>query len=267
MTWAPPENKATLFDVEGNLIRSVTTPYETHFFNANWAEQNPQNWWEAFCASTKQLVCEIDAKEVAAVSFSGQMMGCVPVDMSGKAIRPAIIWADQRSTAQADALLEQIPAQEFYRITGHRASASYSIEKLMWIRDHEPDSFSRIYRTLQPKDYLVCKLTGRFVTDYSDASSTNALDLSTLTWSDEILKASKLDPSLFPDLMPSTAVIGELTASVAKECGLAAGTPIVLGAGDGVVRCYGRRIRFQRRRLPLSRILFLDRLYRGCTAV
>ena len=85
-------DKATLFDVEGNLIRSVTTPYETHFFNANWAEQNPQNWWEAFCASTKQLVCEIDAKEVAAVSFSGQMMGCVPVDMSGKAIRPAIIW-------------------------------------------------------------------------------------------------------------------------------------------------------------------------------
>ena len=167
------------------------------------------------------------------------MMGCVPVDMSGKAIRPAIIWADQRSTAQADALLEQIPAQEFYRITGHRASASYSIEKLMWIRDHEPDSFSRIYRTLQPKDYLVCKLTGRFVTDYSDASSTNALDLSTLTWSDEILKASKLDPSLFPDLMPSTAVIGELTASVAKECGLAAGTPIVLGAGDGVCAATG----------------------------
>lgn len=232
-------DKATLFDVEGNLIRSVTTPYETHFFNANWAEQNPQNWWDAFCASTKQLVCEIDAKEVAAVSFSGQMMGCVPVDMSGKAIRPAIIWADQRSTAQADALLEQIPAQEFYRITGHRASASYSIEKLMWIRDHEPDSFSRIYRTLQPKDYLVCKLTGRFVTDYSDASSTNALDLSTLTWSDEILKASKLDPSLFPDLMPSTAVIGELTASVAKECGLAAGTPIVLGAGDGVCAATG----------------------------
>lgn len=102
-----------------------------------------------------------------------------------------------------------------------------------------PDSFSRIYRTLQPKDYLVCKLTGRFVTDYSDASSTNALDLSTLTWSDEILKASKLDPSLFPDLMPSTAVIGELTASVAKECGLAAGTPIVLGAGDGVCAATG----------------------------
>ena len=91
----------------------------------------------------------------------------------------------------------------------------------MWIRDHEPDSFSRIYRTLQPKDYLVCKLTGRFVTDYSDATpSTNALDLSTLTWADEILKASKRDPSLFPDLMPSTAVIGELTASVAKECGV-----------------------------------------------
>ena len=80
-------DKATLFDTEGNLIRSVTTAYDTHFFNANWAEQNPRDWWEAFCVSTKHLVGEIDAKEVAAVSFSGQMMGCVPVDASGEAIR------------------------------------------------------------------------------------------------------------------------------------------------------------------------------------
>lgn len=83
-------DKATLFDVEGNLIRSVTTPYETHFFNANWAEQNPQNWWEAFCASTKQLVCEIDAKEVAAVSFSGQMMAAYLWTCPGKPyVRPS----------------------------------------------------------------------------------------------------------------------------------------------------------------------------------
>ena len=84
-------DKATLFDTEGNLIHSVTTAYDTHFFNANWAEQNPQDWWDAFCASTKQLVCGINAKEVAAVSFSGQMMGCVPVDASGEAIRPAFL--------------------------------------------------------------------------------------------------------------------------------------------------------------------------------
>ena len=80
-------DKATLFDTEGNLIRSVTTAYDTHFFNANWAEQNPRDWWEAFCVSTKHLVSEIDAKEVAAVSFSGQMMGCTPVDAAGRALR------------------------------------------------------------------------------------------------------------------------------------------------------------------------------------
>ncbi len=232
-------DKATLFDTDGNLIRSITSAYRTHFFNANWAEQNPQDWWKAFCESTKALLDGFDIKEVAAISFSGQMMGCVPVDKNGDALRPAIIWADQRATKQAGQLLTAFTPFEFYHITGHRVSASYSIEKLMWLRDNEPEIFSKVYRILQPKDYLVQKLTGRFATDYSDASGTNALDLQTLSWSQKIITASGLDLSLFPELVPSTEVVGEVTPGISKECGLAVGTPVVMGAGDGVCAATG----------------------------
>ena len=95
-------DKATLFDLDGRLLNSLTHAYSTHFFHGNWAEQNPLDWWEAFCMATRQLLKGRDARQVAAVAFSGQMMGCVLVDAQGTPLRPAIIWADLRATRQAD---------------------------------------------------------------------------------------------------------------------------------------------------------------------
>jgi len=232
-------DKATLFDLDGRLLHSVTHAYPTHFFNGNWAEQNPLDWWEAFCAGNQQLLAGRDATQVAAVSFSGQMMGCVLVDAQGLPVRPAIIWADLRATHQAERFESAIGANAFYRITGHRASASYSLAKLLWVRDHEPDVFQRAHRMLNAKDYLVYRLTGRFVTDYSDASGTNAFDLTGMDWSSAILEAAGIDRALLPELHPSTDVVGEATARTAAETGLAPGTPIVLGAGDGVCASTG----------------------------
>ena len=93
-------DKATLFSAEGTLLRSVTVSYDTHFFNSTWAEQEPEDWWMAVCSGTQALLAGMDKKEVAGMAFSGQMMGCVPVDREGRALRPAIIWADQRSQLQ-----------------------------------------------------------------------------------------------------------------------------------------------------------------------
>ena len=135
-------DKATLFTTDGELVKSITYVYDTHFFNSTWAEQNPDDWWKAICENNEELLKEIDKKQVAGMAFSGQMMGCVPVDKNGRALRPAIIWADQRSQDQEKQIKDKIDEQEFYRIVGHKISASYSIEKLMWIRDHEPESIS-----------------------------------------------------------------------------------------------------------------------------
>jgi len=232
-------NKATLFTTDGELVSSVTCAYDTHFFNGTWAEQNPEDWWNAVCESNRILLKNVDKKAVAGLAFSGQMMACVLVDKTHRPLRRAIIWADQRSREQEQRIRDRIDEARFYRITGHKISASYSMEKLMWVRDREPEIYQAAHKMLNPKDYVIGRLTGAFATDYSDASGTNCFDLNALDWSDEILQAAGIPRELLPDAYPSTHVAGEVTASVAAECGLAPGTPIILGGGDGVCASVG----------------------------
>lgn len=232
-------DKATLFTTDGELVRSCTYVYDTHFFNSTWAEQNPEDWWKAVCENNRILLKNIDKNKVAGLAFSGQMMGCVPVDKEGRALRPAIIWADQRSQDEEKKIRDQIDEKEFYRIVGHKISASYSIEKFMWIKEHEQEVYKKTYKMLQPKDYVIRRLTGNFLTDHSDASSTNCLDLNRLEWSERILEITGIDEEKMPTVYPSTHVAGEITVSVGKECGLAAGTPVIIGGGDGVCAAVG----------------------------
>lgn len=232
-------NKATLFTTDGVLVKSIVYPYQTSFFNGNWAEQNPIDWFEAVCNTNRQLLKNIDKKQVAAIAFSGQMMGCVVVDKHGNALRNAIIWADQRSTKQEEYIRSKIDEKTFYRITGHKISASYSLEKLMWIRDNEPEIFNQTYKLLQPKDYVIYRLTGQFVTDYSDASGTNCFNLNTFSWSEEILNIAGINKSLLPDIYPSTHVAGTISPELSEKCSLATGTKVVIGGGDGVCAAVG----------------------------
>jgi len=228
-------NKATLYTTDGCLVASRTCPYDTRFFNGNWAEQEPRDWWSAVCRSTQELLIEAGAgaAEVAVVALSGQMMGCTPVDREGNPLRPSILYCDQRATREAAQVLDRIDAKSFYDIVGHRVSASYSLEKLMWIRDNEPHIYSRTYKTLCAKDYINCCLTGRMATDYSDASGTNAFDLNTFLWSEKIIGLAGLDGEKFPEALPSTAILGTVTRLAAGETGLREGTPVAVGGGDG----------------------------------
>jgi xylulokinase len=228
-------NKATLYTPEGRLIASSTSSYPTRFFNANWAEQEPEDWWRAVCLSTTKLLAasRCAPSDVAVVALSGQMMGCTPVDRLGNALRPSILYCDQRAVPQTGQILARLPMARFYGIVGHRASQVYSLEKLMWIRDNQPDVFARTFQTLCAKDYINCRLTGRMATDYSDASGTNAFDLNTFRWSEEILDAAGIAADLFPEALPSTTILGTITADAARQTGLLEGTPVAAGGGDG----------------------------------
>ena len=232
-------NKATLFSVDGTLVAHTVYPYPTRYFNSTWAEQDPRNWWKAVCETSRRLLEQVPAGDIAAVAFSGQMMGCVCLGKRGELLRDGIIWADQRAVQQAQNLEKDISQQEFYRITGHRISASYSLEKLMWVKDHEPDVFSKLGKCLNPKDYVVYQLTGELATDYSDASGTNAFDLNRMCWSTDILRLAGVDEKFFPEVFPSTHIAGRVTERAAAQCGLLAGTPVILGGGDGVCAAVG----------------------------
>jgi len=227
-------NKATLFTSDGALLKSTTSGYGTRYFNSNWAEQDPSDWWDAVCLSTRELMRGIDPAAVSVVSLSGQMMGCLCVDRNGNPLRNALIYSDQRGVREARFLEEAIGRREFYHITGHRASASYSLEKFMWIREHEPEVYRNTFRMLHAKDYINFRLTGKMVSDYSDASGTNAFDINRFHWSEAIVDASGIDGEKLPQAVASTEVIGGLTAVAAEALGLVRDIPVVAGGGDGV---------------------------------
>jgi len=234
-------DKASLYDAEGRLVGSHFAGYDTEYARPRWAEQDPEAWWGAVCASTRGLLVEagIEGREVACVSFSGQMMGCVPLDAQARPLRNALIWADQRAVEQERWLGERIDPERVYRITGHRLSSSYSLAKILWLRDHEPEVFRAAHAFVNAKDAIVARLTGVFVTDPSDASGTNLYDLEAGGYSRAILEAAELDAALLPRVAGSMDVVGAVMSSVADEVGLPAGVPVVIGGGDGCCAALG----------------------------
>ncbi|MHB0859591.1 MAG: xylulokinase [Anaerolineae bacterium] len=235
-------NKASLFNAEGKLLAGAFVPYATAYPQPGWAEQDPADYWRAVCVSTGQLLGQAgawSARDIAVISFSGEMMGCLPIDGAGRPLRTAIIWADQRAEVEAAALVERVGRERVYALTGHRASSNYTAAKMLWLRTHQPELWAETRTVLQAKDYVAFRLTGKTATDYSDASGTNLFDLGRRRWSVEILQALELDESLLPPAVPSATVIGEVTREAAEATGLAAGTPVVIGGGDGACATVG----------------------------
>jgi xylulokinase len=234
-------NKATLFDVKGAVVATAFEAYGTAYPHSNWAEQDPADWWRAVRDSTQRLLATsgVEPGGIAVVSFSGMMNGALAVDASGTPLRSAIIWADQRATAEADFLAERCGFEQVYRRTGHRPGASYTAAKVLWLQRHQPELYAGTHQILQAKDYAAFRLSGVFATDYSDASSTNLFDLERRDWAVDMIEALGLDPGKLPPAFPSSKVIGEVTSQAAAETGLLRGTPVVIGGGDGACATVG----------------------------
>lgn len=237
-------NKASLHHDDGRLVASTTVGYPAHFAAGGVAEQNPDDWWDAVVSATRDLLQRTgtDAADVQGLVVSGQMMGAVLLDGAGTPVRPAIIWADTRSGAQQRELEQALGAEPAYEVLGHRLNPTYSVEKVMWVRDNEPDVWARVRRFCVAKDYIVLRLTGRLATDRSDASGTNAYDQLRGDWSDEVLQAARLDRSLFPEILESTAIAGSLTDAAASALGLRTDVRVVMGGGDGPMAAVGSGI-------------------------
>ncbi len=234
-------NKTTLYAADGRVLGRAFFGYETFYPHPGWAEQDPADWWRAVRAGTHDVLAaaHTGGESVACVSFSGMMQACLPVDAEGRPLHRCIIWADQRATAQADLVAEQVGPERVYQITGHRISPTYSLSKMLWLRDHEPDTWRATHKFLHVKDFVSYRLTGNFVTDRSDASGMNLYDLAHEAWSDEILAPLRLDERLLPVVHHASDVVGYVTAPAADELGLLAGTPVVAGGGDGACATVG----------------------------
>ncbi|MEN3203506.1 MAG: xylulokinase [Atribacterota bacterium] len=234
-------NKATLFDPEGKILASSFFGYETFYPDALSVEQNPEDYWKAVCVSTQELMekAKVRKEDIGVVSFSGQMMGALPVDAKGNPLARIIIWADRRGIKEVEWVRERIADEEIYRITGHRLSPNYSLAKILWFRNARPEVYTKAHKFLLAKDFVVFRLTGKWATDFSDASGTNLFDIVEERWSPKILDATGLDEEKLPPVFPSFAVVGEITKEAAEEVGLLPGTPVVIGGGDGACAACG----------------------------
>ncbi|HAX42600.1 MAG TPA: xylulokinase [Bryobacteraceae bacterium] len=237
--------RALLVDEQGSLKAACTAAHEEiRMDRPLWAEQRPENWWDAAQEAIRGVLKQAGAKgaDVKAIGLSGQMHGLVLLDADNKVVRPALIWCDQRSQPQVDAINQAIGKANVVAYTANPMLTGFTLPKLMWVRDNEPQNFERVKKFLLPKDYIRFMLTGEHVTEVSDASGTGLLDVVTRRWSREMTDRLKLDASLLPALKESVEVTGAVTAAAAKATGLKEGTPVVGGAGDQAASGIGNGI-------------------------
>ena len=233
--------KAILVDGDGAVrgIGSAEYPYLTP--RPRWSEQDPDLWWAGTRAAVRQSLAEagVDGSSVAAVGLAGQMHGAVLLGEDDRPLRPAILWNDQRTEDECEAIRSALGFERLVAITGNDALTGFTAPKLMWVRANEPEVWARVRHVLLPKDYVRLQLTGGHAIDKADGAGTLLFDLAARDWSAEMLAALDLDPALLPPTFEGPTITGELTDAAAEATGLRPGTPVVAGGGDQAANAVG----------------------------
>jgi len=232
-------------DAGGRVVSSGTEEHQPFASpQPGWAEQDPRDWWRACGMAVKKALQKsgLRAEQIACVGFSGQMHGAVMLDASGEVVRPALIWCDQRTEKQSRELSAKFGRERLIHLTCNPPLTNFTLTKLLWVRENEPQLWARVRYVMLPKDYVRFRLTGDRAIDQADASGTLLLDVANRAWSKEVLSATGIDESFLPKLYESPDVSGELNEEGAVATGLKAGTPVVAGAGDQAAGAVGMGI-------------------------
>ncbi|MHB1701781.1 MAG: xylulokinase [Acidobacteriaceae bacterium] len=227
--------RAVLIDPAGNVIASHSEEHSPiHSPYPGWAEQDPEDWWRAAKISIAGAIQASGqpASAIQAAGLTGQMHGCVILDATGAVLRPALTWCDQRTQPQCDWLTETIGYDRLIDLTCNPALPNFTLTKLLWVRDHEPQIFARIAHVLCPKDYVRYRLTGEFAIDVQEASGTLLLNVTHRRWSQEVAEAAGIPMQWLPTLYESPEICARVHSSGATATGIPAGTPVAAGAGD-----------------------------------
>ena len=231
--------KLLLMEADGTIRNVVSKEYPLYFPHPGWSEQKPEDWWSAVVEGIRELVPETDREKVAGLSFGGQMHGLVMLDENDEVIRPAILWNDGRTGKQTDYLNQEIGKETLSKYTANIAFAGFTAPKILWVKENEPENFSRICKIMLPKDYLAYRLTGVHCCDYSDASGMLLLDVQHKCWSREMLEICGIKEEQMPTLFESYEKVGNLKPEVAQELGLSENCIVAAGAGDNAAAAVG----------------------------
>jgi xylulokinase len=238
-------SKAVLISAADGAVQATAThEYPLSHPRPLWAEQDPEAWWQGTVKSIRLVLEKAggDAGDVAAVGLTGQMHGLVMLDRSGKVLRPAILWNDQRTGSQCAAITEKVGARKVLELTGNQVLPGFTAPKILWVKEHEPEVYERCAKILLPKDYVRYRLTGEFFGDVSDASGTSLFDVGRRRWSDEMLQALEVPREWLAEITESPVGSTRVSPEGAEATGLKAGTPVAAGGGDQAAGAVGTGI-------------------------
>ncbi len=233
--------KALLMDATGAVITTATTALPLSTPKPLWSEQDPHDWWNGIVASIRQALAQAGATgdDVTAIGLTGQMHGLTLLDKNGDALRPAILWNDQRTGAQCDEIRARVGKARFIQITGNDALTGFTAPKILWVRENEPGVYAKGAHVLLPKDYVRYKLTGDYAADKADSAGTILFDVKARDWSAEVLEKLEIPREWMPRTHEGPEVTGVISAEAAALTGLKAGTPVVGGGGDQAAGAVG----------------------------
>ncbi|MHB0997982.1 MAG: xylulokinase [Armatimonadota bacterium] len=226
--------KTLLIDISGKAIASATDTYPLSTPKPLWAEQNPEDWWQATASTVRSILQKtgINPADIGGIGLSGQMHGAVFLDESNNVLRPSIIWCDQRTEAECAWITQTIGKEKVIDLISNPVLTGFTAGKIIWVRNNEPEIYAKTRKVLLPKDYIRLKLTGEFATEVSDASGTALFNVKKRKWADEMLDGAGIPRDWMPKVYESPEISGRISEAASGITGLKAGTPVVGGGGD-----------------------------------
>lgn len=229
---------------DGEVTASSTRTYPLYTPRPLWAEQEPEDWWQATIAAIRDVIEQsgIEPKSIKGMGLSGQMHGSVFLDADNSVIRPAILWCDQRTQAECDWIMDTVGREKTVELISNPVLTGFTAGKIIWLRNNEPEAYKQVRKVLLPKDYIRLRLTGEFATEVSDASGTALFNVTKRDWAYEMLDTIGIPKEWMPRAYESPEVSGRITAEAASLTGLAEGMPVVGGGGDQAAGAVGNGI-------------------------
>ncbi|MDM5336460.1 xylulokinase [Fictibacillus enclensis] len=236
--------KILLVNQKGEVCQEVSKSYPLIQEKFGYSEQDPEQWVKQTTEGLKELIAQVDGnpEDIEGISFSGQMHGLVLLDETNQVLRNAILWNDTRTTPQCREIVETIGEQQLLKVTKNPALEGFTLPKILWVKENEPEIFEKAAVFLLPKDYLRYRMTGSLNSEYSDAAGTLLLDVSGKKWCEEMCGTFGIDASLCPPLVESHDCVGKITEEFAQETGLAPSTGVYAGGADNACGAIGAGI-------------------------
>lgn len=233
--------KIALFSKDGKVEAAASGEYKVYYPKTGWAEQNPDEWWEAVSDTIRKVLksSRVSPAEIAGVGIDGQSWSAIAIDKKGKVLTNTPIWMDTRAQSICDRVNEEIGADRIFELCGNMLQPSYTTAKILWYKENLPEVYAKTDKILQSNSFIAYRLTGRITQDISQGYGLHCFNMRTGQWDEEMCEALGIPMSFLPEIVPCHEIIGTVTEEAAEKTGLMAGTPVAAGGLDAACGTLG----------------------------